>query len=83
MEEKILKCPYCGGEMKKGLFHATGANKLLWVPENVNLPAITFNTKKLIDKGAIYPKFKRVSSNAYVTAHCCEECKAIILKGNN
>ena len=82
MEEKKLICPYCGGEKKKGLFHATGANKLIWVPENVNLPAITFNTKKLIDKGAVYVECKRVSSNAYVSAHCCKECKSILLEGN-
>ena len=69
--------------MKKGLFHATGANKLIWVPENVSLPAITFNTKKLAEKGAVLPEFKRVSSNAYVTAHCCEDCKAIILQSKN
>ncbi len=83
MEEKVLVCPYCGGEMKKGLFHATGANKLIWVPDHVSLPAITFNTKKLVDKGAYLPEFKRVSSNAYMTAHCCNDCKAILLAGKN
>lgn len=83
MEEKMIVCPFCGGEMKKGLFHATGANKLIWVPENVSLPAITFNTKKLADKGAYLPEFKRVSSNAYTKAYCCNDCKAILIAGNN
>ena len=83
MEEKEIRCPYCNGLMKKGIFHVTGANKLLWVPENVKIPAITFHTKKLTEKGAVILDFKRVSSNAYISAHCCETCQAVIFRAKN
>lgn len=80
MEEKVIGCPCCGGVMEKGIFHATGANNLLWVPKDVKLPAIMFNSKKLVNKGAVEVEFKRVSSNAYVSAFCCKGCQAILLE---
>ena len=80
MENKKICCPYCDGELEDGIFHATGANKLLWMPHTMKIPAFTFNLNKLVSQGAVTVDFKRVSSNTYTSAKYCRACDTLIMK---
>lgn len=68
--ENINICPYCGAKMKLGFIHGDRYS-LKWIPEER-------------DKGILLQWFAEGIKLGYsIEAFYCEECKKIIIDGEN
>lgn len=76
----MSNCPYCGGELEKGIFRSRGGN--FFQPDNRKVPAIL--TKSNLEKAGCIPlppspyghSFSHVH---WPAAYVCRSCKKIII----
>ena len=71
-----MKCPFCEGEMKKGVMSGDGRSKVFWEPENEKLGLMD----KIVGKGIIDADYSLTKFK--IQSDYCQTCKKMIFTTN-
>ena len=61
-----MKCPFCGGEMRKGVLNGDGRSMVKFMPEGEK-PGLFYNGKRLLNVKYNLTRFE-------IKADYCEKC---------
>lgn len=71
----MIKCPYCGKEMKNGFVEGDGRQSLIWVEEGQKRNFL----QNMSDENCIVLAKSNLFHKTRVASHYCEQCQKIIV----
>ena len=74
-----MKCPYCSGEMERGMIQARGGGGLYWLPENAKISFLVSDKKILSKDGVLLVSTNEVGA-VNTPAEICKNCRKLVLE---